>query len=61
MQTTNFKKPGRLTAGVRLLQDGAQPNTSVQTAERPDCNSRSGKFCSIHHIYYIPDLALSDL
>jgi hypothetical protein len=36
------KRPGRLTAGVRLLRDGARPHTSAQTAA---CNS--------HHIVLI--------
>jgi hypothetical protein len=36
------KRPGRLTAGVRLLRDGARPHTSTPAA------TFFGKFCAIH-------------
>jgi histone-lysine N-methyltransferase SETMAR len=50
------KRPGRLTAGVSLLHDGARPHTSVQTVawlQKQKCEV-------LQHPPYSPDLAPSD-
>jgi hypothetical protein len=45
------KRPGWLTAGVRVLHAGAQ--LTLQPRQRPACKSGSGKSCSIHHIVLV--------
>jgi histone-lysine N-methyltransferase SETMAR len=50
------KRPRRLTAGVRLLHDGAQPHTSSQTAAW----LQKQKWAVLQHPPHSPNLAPSD-